>query len=237
MWWSRRLLTNRLPERAGGRVQFGVAAVLTILRFSSLGHLARIALNSEVSCSSCSRLTVLSTYQNQSFPSFDRGICKAHSENYTFIRSRCMIQGRWPHKVSHRSSTDYRLLTVLTFDLAQCWLHDPNTWKNFTSTELYISNSYQNFPTQFTFGPQHSIYTCNYIFKYILPNICMMHVFLATASVSHTYSAKIICSVETIHTCFKKLFEMSIFHENDDRLLLTHPCISNQCVWTHILLK
>ena len=96
IWWSRRLLTDSLPKRAGGRVHIWVATVLMILRFSSLGHLARIAWNSALSCSSCSWLTVLSTYQNQSFPSSDCGICTAHRENYRFVVRKCMIQKRWP---------------------------------------------------------------------------------------------------------------------------------------------
>jgi len=71
---------------AGGSVGFCVALMLMILRFSFVGHLSKIARNSAVSCSSCSRLTVLSTYQNQSFPSFDCGICLAN-KNYRFANT------------------------------------------------------------------------------------------------------------------------------------------------------
>ena len=71
---------------AGGSVGFCVALMLMILRFSFVGHLSKMARNSAVSCSSCSRLTVLSTYQNQSFPSFDCGICLAN-RNYTFANT------------------------------------------------------------------------------------------------------------------------------------------------------
>jgi len=65
---------------------FCVALMLMILRFSFVGHLSKMARNSAVSCSSCSRLTVLSTYQNQSFPSFDCGICLA-KKNYRFANT------------------------------------------------------------------------------------------------------------------------------------------------------
>jgi hypothetical protein len=58
----------------------------------------------------------LSTYQNQSVPSFDNGICKAYSENYRFVGSKYMMQGRWPQKLSHTSITSYTLLPLLTSD-------------------------------------------------------------------------------------------------------------------------
>jgi hypothetical protein len=36
-------------------------------------------------------------------------------------------------ETSHRSTTSYKLLTLLTSDEAQWCLHDPNTWKALTS--------------------------------------------------------------------------------------------------------
>ena len=53
-----------------------VAALkLIIFFFRRDGDLLKIVKNSLVYCSSCSTVTVPSTYQNQSLPSFDLGIC------------------------------------------------------------------------------------------------------------------------------------------------------------------
>lgn len=87
--------------------------MLMILRLSRLGHLSRMARNSDVSSSSNSAVQLWSTYQNQSLFSLDLGISQLDHLHARWMHRQATTRGLYCRHIIVR----WRLLVAMKYDV------------------------------------------------------------------------------------------------------------------------